>query len=215
MMKTGKPPLQGATSVDSTLPFSSSSLEGTAGPHCGQAKSKLNRFKVITSILKQGGSTASPRPPEASNGLPNGVLSPVADEGSEEKLDFSTDITDFGTFQKHQQEGGGAGIGAGEVLKQTSALTEEQPNVSGADEPQRDHRVEDDEEDSEGLLEKQTEENSTFNEARHETNELLYTVGNSADNRKEEREGKSAESFTSSDSVAGRMLSEETIDTEI
>lgn len=215
MMKTGKPALQGATSVDSSLPFSSSSLEGTAVPHCGQTKSKLNRFKIITSILKQGDSTASPRPPEASNGLPNGVLPPVPDEGSEEKLDFSTDIADFGSFQKHQQEGGGAGIGAGEVLKQISSLTEEQPSVSGADAPQRDHRVEEDEEDSERLLVKQTEENSTFNEARRENNELLNTVGNSDDSRKEEREGKSTETFTSSDSVAGGILSEETIDTEI
>lgn len=212
MMKTGKPGLQGATTVDSSLPFSSSSLEGPAGPHCGQAKSKLNRFKIITSILKQGGSTASPRPPEASNGLPNGVLSPVADE---EKLDFPTDIADFGSFQKHQQEGGGAGIGAGEVFKQTSSLTEEQPSVSGADVARRDHRVEEDEEDSEGLLEKQTEENSTFNEARHENNELFNTVVKTDDSRKEEREGKSTESFTSSDSVAGGILSEETIDTEI
>lgn len=215
MMKTGKPALQGATAVDSSLPFSSSSLEVPAGPHSGQAKSKLNRFKIIASILKQGGSTASPRPPEASNGLPNGVLSTVPDESSEEKLDFPKDIADFGSFQKHQQEGGGAGIEAGEVLTQTSSLTEEQPSVSGADVPRRDHRVEEDEEDSKGLLEKQTEENSTFNEARHENNELLNTVGNSDDSRKEEREGKSTESFTSSDSVAGGILSEETIDTEI
>lgn len=215
MMKTGKPALQGATSVDSSLPFSSSSLEGPSGPHCGQAKSKLNRFKIIASILKQGGSTASPRPPEASNGLPNGVLSPAPDEGTKEKLDFSTDIADFGSFQKHQQEGGRPGIGAGEHFKQTSLLTEEQPSFSGVDAPPRDHRVEEDEDDSEGLLEKQTEKNSTFNEARHENNELLNTVGNSDDNRKEEREGKSTESFTSSDSVAGGVISEETIDTEI
>lgn len=215
MMKTGKPGLQGATTVDSSLPFSSSSVEGPDGPHCVQAKSKLNRFKIITSILKQGGSTASPRPPEASNGLPNGVLSPVADEGSDGKLDFPTDIADFGSFQKHQQEGGGAGIGAGDVFKQTSSLTEEQPSVSGADVARRDHRVEEDEEDSEGLLEKQTEENPTYNEARHENNELLNTVVNTDDSRKEEREGKSTESFTSSDSVAGGILSEETLDTEI
>lgn len=215
MMKTGKPALQGATSVDTSLPFSSSSLEGpAAGPHCGQAKSKLNRFKIITSILKQGGSTASPRPPEASNGLPNGVLSPVPDEGSEEKLDNSTDITDFGSFQKHQQEGGGAWTGAGEVPRQTSSMGEEQPSVSGADGPRRDHRTEE-EEDREGLLEKQTEENSTFNEARRENNELLNTFGSADDGRKEEREGKSTESFTSSDLGAGGIMSEETKDTEI
>lgn len=214
MMKTGKPGLQGATSVDSSLPFSSSSLERPAGPHCGQTKSKLNRFKIITSILKQGGSTVSPRPPEASNGLPNGVLSPLPDEGSEEKLDFPTDVADFGLFQRHQQEGGGAGIGAEEVLKRTSSLTEEQPSVSGADVPRKDPRVEEDKKDNEGFLGKQTEENSTFNEARHENNELLNTVGNT-DSRKEEQEGKSTETFTSSDSVAGGILSEETVDTEI
>lgn len=214
MMKTGKPALQGATSVDSSLPFSVSPLEGPTSSHCGQAKSKLNRFKIITSILKQGGSTASPRPPEASNGLPNGVLSLVPAEGSEEKLDFPADITDFGSFQKHQQEGGGTGTGPGEVPRQRSSVIEEQPSVSGADGPRRDHRAEK-EEDSEGLLEKQTEENSTFNEARHENNELLNTVGSSDDGRKEEREGKSTESFTSSDSVAGGILSEETKDTEI
>lgn len=213
MMKTGKPALQGATSVDPSLPFSASSIEGPAGPHCGQAKSKLNRFKIITSILKQGGSTASPRPPEASNGLPNGVLSAVPDEDSEEKLDFPSKITNFGSFQKHHQEGGGAATGAGEVPKQTSSMTEEQPSVSGADGPRRDHRAEE-EEDSERLLEKQTEENSTFNEARHENNELANTVGSSDDSKKEEREGNTV-GFTKSDSLASGILSEETKHTEI
>lgn len=215
MMKTSKPALQGATSVDSSLPFPSSPLEGPAGPQCGQAKSKLNRFKIITSILKQGGSTASPRPPEASNGLPNGVLSPVPDEESEETLDFSTETTDFGSFQEHQQDGGGSGSGAGELLKPTSSLTEQQPRVSGADALRSDHRVEEEEEDSKGLLEKQTEENDTFNESQHENNELLNTVGSSDDKRKKEKDGKSTETFASSDSVAGVILSEETIDTEI
>uniref|UniRef100_A0A8C4DU16 Transient receptor potential cation channel, subfamily C, member 4a n=1 Tax=Dicentrarchus labrax TaxID=13489 RepID=A0A8C4DU16_DICLA len=71
MMKTGKPALQGAkasgSSVDSSLAYSSSSLEVSPCPQSSQVKSKLNRFKIITSILKQGTSTASPRPPEASN----------------------------------------------------------------------------------------------------------------------------------------------------
>lgn len=212
MMKAGKPALQGATSVDPSLPFSGSSLEGSTGPHCSQAKSKLNRFKIITSILKQDGSTASPRPPEASNGLPNGVLSPVPDEGSKEKFNLRTDIAGFGSFQKHQQEAHGAE--AGEVHRRTSLLSETQPSVSRADGPHRDRKAEE-EEDSEALLEKQTEENSTFNEVGNRNNELSNTVRGSDDGRMEEREGKSTESLTGSGLVAGGIVSHETEDTQM
>uniref|UniRef100_A0A4W6FQ61 Transient receptor potential cation channel, subfamily C, member 4a n=1 Tax=Lates calcarifer TaxID=8187 RepID=A0A4W6FQ61_LATCA len=72
MMKTGKPALQGAkasgSSVESSLAYPNSSLKVSPCPQSSQVKSKLNRFKVITSILKQGSSTASPRPNEATSG---------------------------------------------------------------------------------------------------------------------------------------------------
>uniref|UniRef100_A0A8D3B8Z4 Transient receptor potential cation channel, subfamily C, member 4a n=1 Tax=Scophthalmus maximus TaxID=52904 RepID=A0A8D3B8Z4_SCOMX len=86
MMKTGKPALQGAkaggSSAESGLAYPHSSLKVSPGPQSGQVKSKLNRFKIAASILKLGSSAASPRPPEASNGLPNGLL-PLALDASE------------------------------------------------------------------------------------------------------------------------------------
>lgn len=215
MMKTGKPTLQGATSVDSSLTYSNSSLEVPAGPPSSQAKSKLNRFKIITSILKQGSSAASPRPPETSNGLPNGVLSPVPNESSSEKSsrNFPKDLTDFGSFQKHQWEGDEGGRETGEISKQMYSLTAEESGASGADGQFKDHRAE--EEYGDGLFEKQTEENSTVNEARDENNEPLNTVCSSDDGTRKETEGKNKESSTRSDWVAGGCQSEDTKDAEI
>lgn len=212
MMKTGKPALQGATSVDSSLTYSNPSLEVPGGPPSSQAKSKLNRFKIITSILKQGSSAASPRPPETSNGLPNGVLSPVPNESSSEKssLNFPKDLTDFGLFQRHQWEGDEDRRETGKISKQMYSLTAEESGASGADGQFKDHRAE--EEDGNGLFEKQTEENST---AQDENNELLNTVCSSNDDRSKKTEGKNKESSTRSDWVAGGCQSEDTKDAEI
>ncbi|XP_047463898.1 short transient receptor potential channel 4-like [Mugil cephalus] len=108
MMKTGKPALQAAkasgSSVDSSLAYPNSSLVVPPCPPSSQSKSKLNRFKITASILKQCSSIASPRPPEASNGLPNGLLPMMSDESSSEessqRRNYPKDITDFGLFQK-------------------------------------------------------------------------------------------------------------------
>uniref|UniRef100_A0A8D3B909 Transient receptor potential cation channel, subfamily C, member 4a n=1 Tax=Scophthalmus maximus TaxID=52904 RepID=A0A8D3B909_SCOMX len=106
MMKTGKPALQGAkaggSSAESGLAYPHSSLKVSPGPQSGQVKSKLNRFKIAASILKLGSSAASPRPPEASNGLPNGLLPLALDasEKSSQRRNFPKDIADFGLFQK-------------------------------------------------------------------------------------------------------------------
>lgn len=121
MMKTGKPVLPGGSSADC-----SASLEEPPGPHGSQVKSKLSRFKIITSILKRDSSAPSPRPPEASNGLPNGVLSTASDESSCKDLrgNFPKDIADFGTLQKHQW-GGNEQSDAGENPRLMYPLPEE------------------------------------------------------------------------------------------
>ncbi|XP_068187118.1 short transient receptor potential channel 4-like [Antennarius striatus] len=130
MMKTGKPAIQGpkasASSMESSLPYSNSSLEVSPCPPTGQMKSKLNRLKIITSILKQGTSTASS---EASNGLPNGLLAPVSDETSSDKLrhrrNFPKDITDFGLFQKRHWCGSEDASGSAEISRKMYSLSEE------------------------------------------------------------------------------------------
>ncbi|XP_056911070.1 short transient receptor potential channel 4-like isoform X2 [Takifugu flavidus] len=143
MMKTGKPALPGGKAGGSSADCSSS-LEEPPGPHGSQVKSKLNRFKIITSILKQGSSSPSPRPPEASNGLPNGVLSTGPDESSCEGP--RTDIGGFDLFQKHQP-------GTGAIPRQMYPLSEEaaEPGASDQDREQQAER-------GERLLETQTEE---------------------------------------------------------
>uniref|UniRef100_A0A674P4A7 Transient receptor potential cation channel, subfamily C, member 4a n=1 Tax=Takifugu rubripes TaxID=31033 RepID=A0A674P4A7_TAKRU len=143
MMKTGKPALPGGKAGGSSADCSSS-LEEPPGPHGSQVKSKLNRFKIITSILKQGSSLPSPRPPEASNGLPNGVLSTGPDESSCEGP--RTDIGGFDLFQKHQP-------GTGAIPRQMYPLSEEaaEPGASDEDREQQAER-------GERLLETQTEE---------------------------------------------------------
>lgn len=126
MMKTGKS-LPGGKAGGSSADCSSS-LEEPPGPHGGQVKSKLNRFKIITSILKQGGSSPSPRPPEASNGLPNGLLSTVSDGSSCEdpRMKFPKETGDFGFFQKHQP-------GTGATPRQMYPLSEEAAKSGGSD----------------------------------------------------------------------------------
>lgn len=135
MMKTGKPVLPGGKAGGSSADCSAS-LEEPPGPHGAQVKSKLNRFKIITSILKRGSSAPSPRLPEAFNGLPNGVLSTASEESSCEdtRRNFPKDIADFGLFQKHQW-GGNEQSDAGKIPSQMYPLPEEaaESGVSNAE----------------------------------------------------------------------------------
>uniref|UniRef100_I3JDR2 Transient receptor potential cation channel, subfamily C, member 4a n=1 Tax=Oreochromis niloticus TaxID=8128 RepID=I3JDR2_ORENI len=122
MMKTGN-------SVESSLAYPNSSLKVSACPQSTQVKSKFNRFKITTSILKQGSSTAAPRPPEASNGLPNGFMSLVSDESSGEtssqRRSNPKDVSDFGLFQKHQRGNNEASSSAAEISREMYSLSEE------------------------------------------------------------------------------------------
>uniref|UniRef100_A0A3B5LX42 Transient receptor potential cation channel, subfamily C, member 4a n=1 Tax=Xiphophorus couchianus TaxID=32473 RepID=A0A3B5LX42_9TELE len=139
MMKMGKPALQGAmassSSVESSLAYPNSSLKISPGLPASQAKSKLNRFKITASILKQTSSLASPRPPEASNGLPNGLL--ASDEGCSEPSsqwrNCSKDISDFSLFQKRHWSGKEVPSGSGEVLREMYSLSEEAGESGGSD----------------------------------------------------------------------------------
>lgn len=144
MMKTGKPVLPsgktGGSSADG-----STSPEEPPGSHGSQGKSKLNRFKVITSILKRGSASPSPRPPEASNGLPNGVLTTASDESSCEDTgrNFPEDVADFGLFQKHQW-GGNELSDTGEIPRQIFPLAEEaaESGVSDAENGEQEAQAE-------------------------------------------------------------------------
>ncbi|XP_069366260.1 short transient receptor potential channel 4a [Paralichthys olivaceus] len=145
MMKTGKPALQGAkasgSSVESSLAYPNSSLKVSPSPQSSQTKSKSNRFKITASILKMSSSTASPRPPDAFNGLPNGLLPLLGpDESSSDKSsqrrNFPKDITDFGLFQKrHRNE---ATSGTEEISRKMYSLSEEAGESGGSDTEERD-----------------------------------------------------------------------------
>ncbi|XP_041807908.1 short transient receptor potential channel 4a [Chelmon rostratus] len=215
MVKTGKPALQGAkasgSSADSSLVYSNPSLEVSPCPQSSQVKSKLNRFKIITSILKQGSSTASPRPPEASNGLPNGLLSPVPDESAGEKSSqrrsFPRDITEFGLFQKRHRGGCEDTLDAGEISRKMYSLSEEVVESVGSDTEGQDKEHKATGKDEEGLLETETEEDAAVNEALDENGEVLNTNNSSDEGGKIESEDKDRESLPCSDSVAHGCLS--------
>lgn len=141
MMKTGKPALQGAiasgSSVDSSLAYPNSSLKISPCPAISQAKSKLNRFKITTSLLKQSSSSASPRPPEASNGLPNGLL-PLASSDSCSQMsrqwrNLPKDISDFGMFHKLHWGSTDVKGGTGEPSREMYCLSEEVGDSGGSD----------------------------------------------------------------------------------
>lgn len=141
MMKTGKSALNVAkasgSSVESSLAYPNSSLKVSACPQSTQMKSKFNRFKIATSILKLGSSTAAPRPPEASNGLPNGFMSLVSDESSGEmssqRRSNSKDVSDFGLFQKHQRGNKEASSSAAESSREMYSLSEEAGECGDSD----------------------------------------------------------------------------------
>ncbi|XP_041865048.1 short transient receptor potential channel 4-like [Melanotaenia boesemani] len=133
MMKTGKPALQGAiassSSVESTLAYPNSSLKISPCPSSSQVKSKLNRFKITTSILKQSSSSSSTRPPEAFNGLPNGLLSLASDESCSETSsqwrNYSKDNSDPGSLQKHLWSSKEVTSGVEKISREMYSLSEE------------------------------------------------------------------------------------------
>lgn len=116
------------SSVDSSLAYPNSSLKISAATPSSKAKSKLNRFKITTSILKQSSSSASPRPPEVFNGLPNGLLSLVSAEScSKTSIQWRNykDSSDFGSFQKCSLGSKDGASGAGEASREMYSLSEE------------------------------------------------------------------------------------------
>ncbi|XP_078121871.1 short transient receptor potential channel 4-like isoform X2 [Sander vitreus] len=204
MVKTGKPPLQGAkasgSSVESSLAYPNASLKVSSSPQTSQVKRKLNRFKIIASILKQGSSTASPRPPEASNGLPYGLV--VSDESSgkksSQKRNTPKDITDFGLFQKHHWGSNEATSSAGEMY----SLSEEAGESGGSDAEQQDKEHRATGKDEKGLLQTEKEEEAAVNEDLNENGEVSNTNNSSNEDGKKETEEKDKESLPCSDSVA-------------
>lgn len=203
MVKTGKPTLQGerkasANSVESSLAYPNASFKVSPCPPSTQAKSKLNRFKITTSILKQCSSTASPRPPETFNGLPNGLLALVSDESSSEKLNqrrnFPKDITDFGLFQKRHWGSNEATSGAGENSRKMYSLSEEEGESVGSNREEQDKEYTAMSKDEKGLMEPEKKEDATANEAPNEKSEQ--------DGGKKEIKDKDKENTTCSDFVA-------------
>ncbi|KAM7374498.1 hypothetical protein PAMP_007151 [Pampus punctatissimus] len=208
MVKTGKPALQGerkgsGSSVESSLAYPNASLKVSPCPPSSQVKSKLNRFKITTSILKQCVSTASPRPLEASNGLPNGLLALVCDESSSEKSsqrrNFPKDITDFGLFQKRHWGSNEATSGPGEISRKMYSLSEEAAESVGSDEEEQNKEHMARSKDERGLLEMEKKEEATVIEAANEKSEQ--------DKGQKEAKYKDKESASCSDSVVDECLS--------
>ncbi|KAE8287273.1 Short transient receptor potential channel 4 [Larimichthys crocea] len=161
------------------------------------SQKQIQRFKIIASILKQGSSTASPRPPEASNGLPNGLLSPVSDESSSnkssQKRNVPKDITDFGLFQKRHWSSGGEGSGGGELSREMYSLSEEAGESGGSDEEGQDKEHTRKGKDEKRLLETENKDEAAANEALDE---------NSSDEGGRRETEKDREILPCSDSVA-------------
>nr|XP_020476110.1 short transient receptor potential channel 4 isoform X2 [Monopterus albus] len=214
MMKTGKPALQGAkasgSSVESTLVYPNSSFKLFSCPQSSQVKSKLNRFKMTTSILKQGCS-ASPRPPEASTGLPNGIFSLVSGESSNEssnqRRNFPKEFTDFGLYQKRHWGGSETTSGTGEISRGMYSLSETagESEVSDAEEQDKE-RVARSSHEKETLKGEKTEE-AAVSEAVNENSEALNTNSSLEEDGKIETEEKNEESLPCVDSDTDGCLS--------
>ncbi|KAM9729468.1 short transient receptor potential channel 4a [Menidia menidia] len=149
MMKTGKPSLQGAmasgTSADSSLAFPNSLLKISSCPQSSHIKSKLNRFKVTASILKQSSSAASPRPPDAFNGIPNGLIPPVSDDSCSETSNqwrsYCKDISNSGLFQKQQWSTKEVPPETGEMSREMYSLSEEAGESGVSDTEEQDKQL--------------------------------------------------------------------------
>ncbi|XP_074527815.1 short transient receptor potential channel 4a isoform X2 [Halichoeres trimaculatus] len=210
MMKTGKPALQGAkasgSSTDSSLTYPNSSLKVPVSPQSSQGKSKLNRFKMAASILKHCSSIASPRPPEASNGLPNGLLPGTSDERSGEKSSqrktFPKDIADFGLFQKRHRGVIEGTSSAGDVSRNMYSLSEE-----AGDSGDSDTDVKEIVKDEKGLLKTETEGEDAAKETKNENSDVANTTNGSDTGEKKETKTEAKETSPNSDSVAAGCLS--------
>ncbi|XP_040907822.1 short transient receptor potential channel 4-like isoform X2 [Toxotes jaculatrix] len=215
MMKTGKPTLQGpkasGSSVESSLAYPNSSLKVSPCPHSSQVKSKLNRFKITTSILK-GSSTASPRPPEASNGLPNGLLSLVSDESPTEKSNqrrnFPKDITDFGLLQKRHWCSNEATSGAGEISRKMYSLSEEAGESGESDTGEQDNEHTVTGKDEKELFKGETTEDTSVTEAVNENREVSNTSCSLEEDEGRKTKEKDKESLSCVDQVADGCLPE-------
>lgn len=194
MVKTGKPALPvakaGCSSMDSSLAYPNASLKVSPCPGASQTKPKINRFKMAGSILKQCCSS-SPRPPEASNGLPNGLLPLTAAEESSndngtQRKNFPKDVTDLNLSQK-QHRGGGVEdteSSGGETSRKMYSLSEEDEesdieetsskmvdNYSSVSRPLLQHRQEEETDTDAHLTESVEEEDCGRSEDTEETME--------------------------------------------
>ncbi|XP_034538719.1 short transient receptor potential channel 4-like isoform X2 [Notolabrus celidotus] len=208
MMKTGKPALPAlqaamasGSSAESSLAYPNSSLKVSVSPQSSQPKSKLNRFKMTASILKNCSSIAAPRPPEASNGLPNGLLSLTADgEKSGQRRNFPKDMADFGLFQKRHRGVSEDASGAGEISRNMYSLSEEAGDAEA--------EVKETGKDEKGLLKTVKEVKDAAEEPKNEKSEGSNNTNSSDVGEEKETEEKDKESLPKSDSAADGCLSE-------
>ncbi|KAM8897356.1 short transient receptor potential channel 4a isoform 1-T2 [Spinachia spinachia] len=198
LVKTGKPALQAVKAsgspVDSSLAYPNSLLKVSSPPQSSQVKSKLNRFKIIASLLKQGGATASPRPLDASNGLPNRLVpdeSPARIPGG----NSPKDTTDLGSFQKRRCGGNEAALGAGEGSRDGWSVSEEAGGSGGPDAERG--------KDEEGLPHAERKEEAAVNENK----DVSMTCSSSPEGGEKETEEEEKESSPCRDSIAGGCLS--------
>lgn len=213
MMKTGKPGLQGAkasgSSVDFSLAYPNSSLKVSPCPQSSQAKSKLNRFKITTSILKQGSSTTLPRPPEAANGFLNGLWSLVSDETPNEKTsqrkNFPKDMCDFGLFQKRHW--GGSEAATGDISRKMYSLSEVAGESGSSDSEEKDTEVLARGKDEKELLTGEEVAETAVNEAGNDDSEVLNTDSSLEKDEQKETKEKDKESLPCSDPVTDGCLS--------
>lgn len=211
MMKTGKPALQGAkasgSSAESSLTYPNSSLKVPVSPQSSQSKSKLNRFKMAASILKHCSSVASPRPPEASNGLPNGLLPGTSDERSGEKSCqrkmFPKDIADFGLYQKCHRGVAEDASGAGDISRNMYSLSEEAGDSESLNTDEKEA-----EKDEKGLSETVKEGKDAAKETKNEKSGVLNTTKGSDTGEDKETEAEEKETLPNSDSVTAECISE-------
>ena len=145
MMKSGKSALPGAKAGgspgESALAYPNAALKVTPSAAGGKAKSKLNLFRVTASILKRGGgATAAPRPPEAFNGLPNGLPPTDAPGGSsdegkkaEPRQNLPRDTGEVSLFHRRLAGSAAAAAAAGGVARNMYSLPEEAGDSGSSD----------------------------------------------------------------------------------
>lgn len=199
MVKTGKPALQAerkasSSTGESSLTHPNSSMKASSSAPSSKVKSKLNRFKMTTSILKHCSSTASPRPPEASNGLANGLLPLVSGESSREKSGqrkkFPKDITDFSLFQKRHRGSSKALSCTGERSRKMYSLSEEAGESVGWDTEKQGKEDITWSEGEEGLLETEKGDEAVVNPVPNKKDKVSNTNNSLQEDEEEESETK-------------------------